>query len=212
MGSCRSPERTRPRLLPGSPVPGAAGGSLTPEPAQLLALATGQPVGAAALITLGLGRPVADRLRRRLELPRQLLGRAPSPEQLNHLPAELRRIWRSGLRHRGLLSSQVFSCPRKRVKPIRPCLPPPKGGRVGVGGEIVKRSRTGADVQLRMLRRGAVPPRRTRPGDAATGWPGPPRTGRPRRPGARRRRRRRPRTRRSAGRRRPRLAGCPSRR
>ena len=37
--------------------------------------------------------------------------------QLGHLLPELRRIRYSGLRHRGLLSSQLFKCPRKRVKP-----------------------------------------------------------------------------------------------
>ena len=42
-------------------------------------------------------------LGRRLELPCQSLRRAPRPDQLDHLPAELRRIRRSRFRHRGYL-------------------------------------------------------------------------------------------------------------
>ena len=45
-----------------------------------------------ASVTVGLGYPVADRLRRRFELLRQFLRRATGPNQLDHLPAELRRI------------------------------------------------------------------------------------------------------------------------
>src|ERR1700674_7054 len=50
-----------------------------------------QAILAAALVTVGLRDPVADRLGRRFELLRQLLRRATGPHQLNHLPAEFPR-------------------------------------------------------------------------------------------------------------------------
>ena len=53
------------------------------------------PVAATPLVTLSLHHPVADRLRGRLELPCQLLRRATSSNQLNHLAPVLRRVWRS---------------------------------------------------------------------------------------------------------------------
>lgn len=45
-----------------------------PQSAQLVALDRGQAIVAAALVPIGLSDPVADRLRRGLELARQLLG------------------------------------------------------------------------------------------------------------------------------------------
>ena len=76
---------------------------LTSQPVQLFALRAGQIAVAAARVTLRLHRPVADRLRRRLELSRQFLRRAAGSYQFHHLTAELRRIGSSALRHRGLL-------------------------------------------------------------------------------------------------------------
>src|SRR5262245_32651278 len=51
------------------------------QAAQLLALLGGQTVLALAVVTLGLRDPVADRLRRRLELLRQLFRSAPGSHQ-----------------------------------------------------------------------------------------------------------------------------------
>src|SRR6516162_8354409 len=70
---------------------------------ELLALRRRQPILAAALVTVGLRNPIADRLGRRFEIPRQFLGAAAGSNQVNHLPAELRRItwvllWHGGLR------------------------------------------------------------------------------------------------------------------
>ena len=61
---------------------------LAPEPSQLLALGTGQAVMRAALVTVGLADPVADRLGGWLELPSQLLRRAARANQLDHLLPE----------------------------------------------------------------------------------------------------------------------------
>ena len=58
---------------------------------------------ALAGIPAGLRHPIPDGLGRRLELPCQSLRRAPRPDQLDHLPAELRRIRRSRFRHRRYL-------------------------------------------------------------------------------------------------------------
>ena len=65
----------------------------------LLTLPGTQAVGALAGVPAGLRHPIPDGLGRRLELPRQSLRRAPRPDQLDHLPAELRRIRRSRFRH-----------------------------------------------------------------------------------------------------------------
>ena len=64
------------------------------ERPRCLALRRRQAVLAAALVAVGLRDPVADRLRRRLELLSQFLRRATSSNQLYHLPAEFRRIGR----------------------------------------------------------------------------------------------------------------------
>ena len=69
--------------------------NLTAKTTQLLALRGAQTVGSTTLVTLGLLDPVADRLRRRLELPCQALRRASCPNQLDHLAPVLRRIGRS---------------------------------------------------------------------------------------------------------------------
>ena len=77
---------------------------LTPEPSQLLALGAGQAVMRAALVTVGLADPVADRLGGWLELPSQLLRRAARANQLDHLLPELEWRGRTCKRHRRLLS------------------------------------------------------------------------------------------------------------
>src|SRR5712691_92216 len=76
---------------------------LAPEPPQLLALVRGQAVLAVAGVAIGLGDPVADRLRRRLELLRQLLRVPPGSHHLNEPPLELRRVRDMRLGHRELL-------------------------------------------------------------------------------------------------------------
>ena len=100
-GSCRSPARTRlpPRIRSGASFCQdiallAQLVVLTAEPAQFLALGRGQTLTTNATITTGLTYPVPDRLRGRLELSRQLLGRAAGPHQIDHLTAELHRIRR----------------------------------------------------------------------------------------------------------------------
>ena len=77
---------------------------LTPQPSQLLALGTGQAVMRAALVTVGLADPVADRLGGWLELPSQFPRRAARAHQLDHLLPEPGWIGRTCKRHRGLLS------------------------------------------------------------------------------------------------------------
>ena len=47
----------------------------------------------------GLPDPIADRLRRRFELPRQLLGIAAGADQINHLTSKLGRVRRTRLAH-----------------------------------------------------------------------------------------------------------------
>src|SRR5204863_7733605 len=76
---------------------------LTTEPAELLALVGGQTVLAVAVVASSLCDPVADRLRGRLELLREFLGLTAGPDEFDHAAAELRRVWRMGFRHRGLL-------------------------------------------------------------------------------------------------------------
>ena len=67
---------------------------------QFLAVVRGQAIGTPAFISVRLRHLVADRLRRRLKLPRQLFRVAARPDQLDHLSP---RICTSSLRHRGLL-------------------------------------------------------------------------------------------------------------
>src|SRR5439155_10496147 len=64
---------------------------LAPEPPQLLALFRGQAILAVAVVAISLDDPVADRLRRRLELLRQLFRGPPGSHQLHEPPLELRR-------------------------------------------------------------------------------------------------------------------------
>src|SRR5882672_2640493 len=76
---------------------------LAPEPPQLLTLLGGQAVLAVAVVAISLDDPIADRLRRRLELLRQLFRGPPGSHQLNESPLELRRVRNVGLGHRELL-------------------------------------------------------------------------------------------------------------
>src|ERR1700690_1672880 len=65
---------------------------LTSKAPQFLPLSACRPVNALAGIPLGLLHPSANRLCGRLEIVRQLLGRASRPHQIDHLSPELRRI------------------------------------------------------------------------------------------------------------------------
>src|SRR5271155_4116117 len=72
---------------------------LTSKARQLLPLGARRPVNALAGVPLGLLHPSGNRLRGRLELTRQLLGRASRSHQIDHLSPELRRISSSITRH-----------------------------------------------------------------------------------------------------------------
>src|SRR5262249_45612841 len=63
-----------------------------PKPLQLLALVGGQAVAAAAGVPISLSGPVADRLRGRLELLRQLLGIPPGSDEIDQPLLELRWV------------------------------------------------------------------------------------------------------------------------
>src|SRR5271170_2444480 len=65
---------------------------LTSKARQLLPLGARRPVNALADVSVGLLHPSGNRLRGRLELTRQLLGRASGSHQIDHLSPELRRI------------------------------------------------------------------------------------------------------------------------
>src|SRR3954453_18796281 len=88
---------------------------LTPQPGELLPLGRAQrSVGGrrrgalAPLAAIRRSNPVPDRLRGRLELTRQFLGRAPGPDQLDDLTPELRRIGRTGFGHIWTLNRTGF--------------------------------------------------------------------------------------------------------
>ena len=88
----RSRGRTRPRLLRGCHAPHGAG-DLAPQPDEFVTLGGRQARGGlfpAALLLVGLGDPVADRLRGGLELSGKVLWRASGTDQLDHLTAKLR--------------------------------------------------------------------------------------------------------------------------
>src|SRR5208282_1667078 len=79
---------------------------------------------AAALIEIRLPHPVANRLRGRLELLRQLLRTASRLYQLNHSPPLLRCILCMALGHRGSPSlSPLRHCPPNRVNSNEQKLP-----------------------------------------------------------------------------------------
>ena len=63
------------------------------EPIKLLTISAGQTILTAAFVSIGLAHPIPDRLGRWLELPRQLLRRAASTDQIDHLLPELRRLY-----------------------------------------------------------------------------------------------------------------------
>jgi hypothetical protein len=90
---------------------------LTAQPPQLLALQRRQTVIAPALVAIGLGHPVANRLCRRFKLPSELFRVTPGSNQLYHLPAKSRRIGTTSLTHRvhlllkGLRVHEIGSTP-----------------------------------------------------------------------------------------------------
>src|SRR5271170_7074931 len=65
---------------------------LTSKARQFLPLSACRPVNALAGIPLGLLHPSGNRLGGRLELARQLFGRASRSHQIDHLSPELRRL------------------------------------------------------------------------------------------------------------------------
>src|SRR5271154_7211945 len=65
---------------------------LTSKAPQFLPLSACRPINALAGVSLGLLHPTGNRLGGRLELTRQLLGRASRSHQIDHLSPELRRI------------------------------------------------------------------------------------------------------------------------
>ncbi len=79
---------------------------LTTQPGQFLELCARRTVRPLAGIALGLLDPVGDRLRRRLELARQLFRSSSGSDQLDQLPPELRRIRWATLRHERHLHSK----------------------------------------------------------------------------------------------------------
>src|SRR5437867_817913 len=118
LGLLREPGRGFPKKLPLF----AEGTVLATQPHQLLAFLGRQTVGAVAFVEIGLADPVPDRLRRRLELPSQVLGRLPSTHQLDQATAKLRRVrrwWCGLLRHRGDLRPQWSGVHETRATPTR---------------------------------------------------------------------------------------------
>ena len=81
----------------------AEGLVLPPQPTELLPLVGREAISPLPGIAIGLGQPVADGLGGRLELLRQRLRRAALPHQFDDPLPKLRWVWRSTLRHRGLL-------------------------------------------------------------------------------------------------------------
>src|SRR5260370_1273910 len=82
---------------------------VTPEPGQFLTLSRSKPVALllpAALLPVGLRHPVADRLCGRFELPGKLGRIAAGADQVDHLTAKLRCVWRTCLGHLGSLLSK----------------------------------------------------------------------------------------------------------
>src|ERR1700729_864635 len=65
---------------------------LTSKAPQFLPLSACRPINALAGVSVGLLHPSGNRLCGRLELTRQLLGRASRSHQIDHLSPELRRI------------------------------------------------------------------------------------------------------------------------
>jgi hypothetical protein len=72
---------------------------LTSKARPFLPLGACRPINALAGIPLGLFYPSGNRLCGRLELARQLLGRASRSHQIDHLSPELRRISGSATGH-----------------------------------------------------------------------------------------------------------------
>src|SRR5271170_3176747 len=72
---------------------------LTSKPPQFIPLSACRSVNALAGVPLGLLHPSGNRLCGRLELTRQLFGRAARSHQIDHLSPELRRISGSVTRH-----------------------------------------------------------------------------------------------------------------
>jgi hypothetical protein len=78
---------------------------LTAEAAKLVALLTGQTVGAAAAIAIGLLDPAMDGRRARLELPGQILNAPAGTRQGDDLLPELRSVTVPRSRHDDTLLS-----------------------------------------------------------------------------------------------------------
>jgi hypothetical protein len=110
----RSPVRTRRRLFPKDTgtvcqdLPLQANLlDFSPQAHKLLPFIGRQPVVPTALIPIGLLEPALDRLHRGPELARELFRPAPGSSKLDDLLPVLRRVWRMGSRHCGLLSTSI---------------------------------------------------------------------------------------------------------
>jgi hypothetical protein len=94
---------------------------LTTQPDQFFAFGAGHTVLTLALVAVSLRHPVPDRLGGGLERTSQIFWRAASPDQINHLPLEFRRVGYVGLSHREHLLFQALRCPPNRGKSSSAC-------------------------------------------------------------------------------------------
>ena len=84
---------------------------IPPQPGQLVPFSGGQArqsILPSAFLLVGTRDPIADGLRRRLELSGQVVWVAASTDQINHLAAELHRLRKSGSRHDDTVRESVW--------------------------------------------------------------------------------------------------------
>src|SRR4051812_38510472 len=113
---------------------------LTPQPDEFVTLGRRQAQISTrwlgfppALAAVGLRDPVTDSLRGGLELAGQIIRITTGADQLDHLAAELGRVWRTGLGIGKHLTRKRSRCPPNRGNPSsvapRPCRAGPDGRR-----------------------------------------------------------------------------------
>ena len=93
----------------------------SPESRQFRTFGGGETIGPTSGVAIGLGHPVADRLRRRFKLAGEVLGGTSGSDQRDQLFAKLRRIRSSGSWHRGLLLPQGLGVHESGSGPVRRC-------------------------------------------------------------------------------------------